>query len=129
MTMICLLMNCWKKMDRLLYVTALFRPVQQRCSTLSWRRLLLYRDQSFVLLCNSMDWFLYDRDLCHERVEVYKNLSETTFCDLLVRQENTYNFPRNREFQIPRVNTVWYGSNSLTNFGPIIWDLIYSELE
>ena len=53
-----------------------------------------------------MDWFLYVRDLRHETVEVYKNLSETTFCDLLVRQENTYNFPRNREFQIPRVNTV-----------------------
>ena len=29
--------------------------------TLSWRRLLTYRNQSMDLLCKSMDWFLYDR--------------------------------------------------------------------
>ena len=39
------------------------------CSlTLSWRRLLSYRNQSIDLLCKSMDWFLYDNSLCHERV-------------------------------------------------------------
>ena len=32
--------------------------------TLSWRRSLSYRNH---LLCKSVDWFLYDRDLCHER--------------------------------------------------------------
>ena len=37
--------------------------------TLSWRRFLSYRNQSIDLLCKSMDWFLYDRDLCHERVK------------------------------------------------------------
>ena len=31
--------------------------------TLSWRRSLSYRNQSIDLLCKSMDWFLYDRDL------------------------------------------------------------------
>ena len=30
------------------------------------RRSLLYRNQSIDLLCKLMDWFLYDRDLCHE---------------------------------------------------------------
>ena len=34
---------------------------------------LLYRNQSNNLLCKSMDWFLYDRDLRHERVkEIWK---------------------------------------------------------
>ena len=37
--------------------------------TLSWRRCLLYRNQSINLLCKSMDWFLYDRDLHHEKVK------------------------------------------------------------
>ena len=35
---------------------------------LSRRRSLLYRTQSIDLESNSMDWFLYDRDLRHERV-------------------------------------------------------------
>ena len=39
--------------------------------TLSWRRSLSYRNHSIDLLCKSMDWFLYDRNLCHERVKAY----------------------------------------------------------
>ena len=36
--------------------------------TLSWRRLLSYRNQFIDLLRKSMDWFLYDNRLRHERV-------------------------------------------------------------
>ena len=36
--------------------------------TLSWRRPLLYRNQSIDLLYKSIDWFLYDNGLRHERV-------------------------------------------------------------
>ena len=36
--------------------------------TLSWRGCLSYRNQSIDLFCTSMDWFLYDKDLRHERV-------------------------------------------------------------
>ena len=39
---------------------------------LSWRRPLLYRNQSIDLLCKSIDWFLYDRDRRHERVKGVK---------------------------------------------------------
>ena len=35
----------------------------------SWWSSLLYRNQSIDLLCKSMDWFLYDRGLRHERVK------------------------------------------------------------
>ena len=37
--------------------------------TLSWRRSLSYKNQSIDLQRKSMDWFLYDRDLRHERVK------------------------------------------------------------
>ena len=37
--------------------------------TISRRRYLSYRNQSNYLLCKSMDLFLYDRDLRHERVQ------------------------------------------------------------
>ena len=38
--------------------------------TLSSRRSLSYRNQSINLVFNSVDWFLYGRDLRHERVKV-----------------------------------------------------------
>ena len=37
--------------------------------TLSWRRPLPYRNQSIDLLRQSMNWFLYDSGLRHERVK------------------------------------------------------------
>ena len=33
--------------------------------TVSWRRPLSYKNQSFYLLRKSMDWFLYDNGLRH----------------------------------------------------------------
>ena len=39
-------------------------------STLSWWRSLSCRNQSIVYFCKSMDWFLYDRDLGHESVNI-----------------------------------------------------------
>ena len=55
-----------------------------------------------------------------EMLKVYYSLFETSFSDLFFRQENTYNFCRNREFQ----NTVWNDSNSIRHFEPVTWDLV-----
>ena len=41
--------------------------------TLSWRRPLSYRNESLDLQSKSVDWFLYDNDLHHERVGERKN--------------------------------------------------------
>ena len=38
--------------------------------TLSWRRPISYRNQSIDLRSKSMDWFLYDIGLRHERVNI-----------------------------------------------------------
>ena len=47
-----------------------FTPCEKQLSfyllAFSWRTSLLYRNQS-----KSMHWFLYDRDLCYERVKVW----------------------------------------------------------
>ena len=40
------------------------------CKILSRRKSLLHRNQFIDLLCKPMDWFLYHRDLRHERVNV-----------------------------------------------------------
>ena len=57
---------------------------------------------------------------------IYKNLSETISSD---SRENTYNFRRNKEFQISGINTYWNGSNLTGFFGTIIWDLVTSWLK
>ena len=41
-----------------------------RSLTLSWRRSLSYRNQSIDLQSKWMNWFLYDSDFCHERVNL-----------------------------------------------------------
>ena len=45
--------------------------------TLSWWRPLLYRNQSIDLLYKSMDWFLYNNGLRHERVKSCANFTKT----------------------------------------------------
>ena len=53
--------------------------------TLSWRRSLLYRNQSIDLQSKSLDWSLYDRNFRHARVKwqlprgVYRTQSEPIF--------------------------------------------------
>ena len=42
--------------------------------TLSWRRALSYRNQSIDLQSKSIDWFLYNNGLCHERVNRHYNV-------------------------------------------------------
>ena len=41
--------------------------------TLSWRRSLSHRNQSFDFFCKSIDCFWYDNDLSHERVKATWN--------------------------------------------------------
>ena len=38
--------------------------------TLSWQRLLSYRNRSIDLQSKLMDWSLYDMGLCHERIKM-----------------------------------------------------------
>ena len=48
--------------------------VQLFCLTLLWRRPLSYRNQSINLGSKSMDWFLYDNGLRHERLKQNRTL-------------------------------------------------------
>ena len=51
----------------------------QTCLTPSWWRCLFYRNQSIDLKSISMDWFLYDRDIRHERVNRVLNTRMNMF--------------------------------------------------
>ena len=57
--------------------------------TLLWLSSLSYRNQSTDLLCKSMDWFLFDRYLCNERVNSFFsniNFDQSVFTS--IRQSN-----------------------------------------
>ena len=46
----------------------------QHYLTLSWQMSLSCRNQSIDLQCKSMGWFLYDRDLRHEKFKRYRDI-------------------------------------------------------
>ena len=54
---------------------------------------LSYRNQFIDLLCKSMDWLLYDRDLCHERVT-----SKGSLINLILTNRKYY-FKNNHKFE------------------------------
>ena len=45
---------------------------------------LSYRNQSIDLLCKSVDWFLYDNGLHHERVNRILNLQDRKLSTLII---------------------------------------------
>ena len=55
---------------------------------------LSYRNQFIDLLCKSVDWFLYDRGLRHERVKIGKfdDRNDRLRVANLFRQSLVYNF-------------------------------------
>ena len=61
--------------------------ITARFLTLSRRKSLLHRNQFIDLQCKPMDWFLYHKDLRHERV----NVSHTILWILYVmRRDKTW---------------------------------------
>ena len=58
--------------------------------TLSWRRPLSYRNQSIDLICKSMDWFLHDNGLRHDRV------NESSYFRIFQKKTETFLFLKYR---------------------------------
>ena len=58
-----------KQYNKVTWIFAIFLQQYVTFLTFSRRRPISYRNQSIDLLCKSMDWFLYDIGLRHERVK------------------------------------------------------------
>ena len=56
--------------------------------TLSWRRPLPYRNQSIDLWSKSMDCFLYDNGLHHERVKLFSYMTKKSAQKFLKNERN-----------------------------------------
>ena len=49
--------------------------------------------------------------------------------DIFPINRNPYNIKQNSQFSRTRVNTVYHGTESISNLGPKIWDLVPSNLK
>ena len=67
--------------------------------------------------------------LATEIFKVYKNLSLTILAEIFRARQNNYNLRHSSFYSIPYAKTVYHGSESLSNLGPKIWNLVPSTLK
>ena len=67
--------------------------------------------------------------LATEMFKVYKNLSPAIIANLFHVRQNNYNLRHDSYFAIPNVKSVYHGTESLSNLGPRIWNLVPSKLK
>ena len=66
---------------------------------------------------------LYNRrlqDICILTYKVKHNLCPRTICNMFYTNSHTYSL-RQRDFHLPRFNTVTYGKHSIRYLGPRLW--------
>ena len=64
-------------------------------------------------------------------IEMYKtvnNLPGGNLSEFFVRNYHNYNLRSKSELTVPSINTVFKGQNSISYFGPILWNSIPDEL-
>ena len=84
---------------------------------------LLEKDGSFTIHHYNI------QTLCIELFKVYYNLSQTIFSELFTQNNRTYNLRSKPDFVIPQVRTVLKGTNLISYYGPIIWNLVPKEIK
>ena len=70
---------------------------------------------------------IHEQNLQFLATEMYKisnGLSTPLMKDIFPINRNPYNLRQNSQFSRPRINTVHHGTQSISNLGPKIWDLV-----
>ena len=67
--------------------------------------------------------------LATEMFKVFKNLLPPIVADLFEVRQNNCNLKHRSYFSIPNVKSVYHGSESLSNLGPRIWNLVPDNLK
>ena len=73
---------------------------------------------------------IHERNLQVLATEMYKicnGLLTPLMKDIFPINRNPINLRQNSQFSRPRVNTVYHGTESISNLGPKIWDLVPSN--
>ena len=83
---------------------------------------LLQKDESVTIHVKNI------QKLATEMFKVFKNLTPPVVADLFAVRQNNYNLKHRSYFSIPNVKSVYHGSESLSNLGPRIWNLVPDAL-
>ena len=67
--------------------------------------------------------------LAREMFKISKNFSVPLMSELFHQKVNHYDLQNSYEFSIPNVHRVFHGQASITYLGPLIWQLVPSELK
>ena len=75
---------------------------------------------------------IHQRNLHVLAIEMFKvsnGLSPVLMNDIFkLRQEQTYNLRKLSQFDRPKVNFIYNGTESVSFLGPVIWDLVPNEI-
>ena len=84
---------------------------------------LLEKDKSFTI---------HHRNIQYLATEMYKLRNcqkDSGLADIVKFNENSHITLRKKsDFEIPRIKTEWYGKNSLRYLGPLVWNIIPTEI-
>ena len=67
--------------------------------------------------------------LATEMYKISDGLSRPLMKYIFPISRNPYNLRQDSQFSKPRINTVYHGTESISNLGPQIWDLVPSNLK
>ena len=112
------------------------RTLNNRINKLQERALrILYRDDISTyqqLLNKDKSVTIHDRNIQLLAIEMYKVKNKILPCTLSESvniREITYNLRTKSDFQSYKPTTVYYGTETLSNLGPKIWQLIPSDIK
>ena len=103
--------------------------LHERCLT------IIYNDKtsSFAdLLAKDGSVTIHTRNLkvlATEMLKVYKNISTELMQGLFCVRQTHYNLRNSHHFAIPSTNSVYHGSESISNLVPRIWNLVPDRLK
>ena len=78
---------------------------------------LLHKDNSVTVHTRNI------RLVATERYKAYHGISPDIICDIFPKAEIKWNLRNQKDFETPRINTVW-GSVSLRYLGPQVWNIV-----
>ena len=103
--------------------------VHERCL------LILYNDKKSnfkELLDRDENVTIHQRNIQTLAIEMYKVFKENSphvFSNLFIAKENSYNLRNESYFVIPKVNSVFNGTESISYLGPKIWNIVPDDIK